>query len=207
MLLALLLLTGCGGPRWHADYEYGIKTVRVGDKKVSFVDKDTQQVFADDNIRIRFSFGPTRIGFKLENLTKNSIKVIWDESVFMDSDGTTMRVMHEGVRFMEKGKSMPPSIIGPGGNIDDTILPADLTTFTGHVWTTERIFPDGYFDEFQQSAFDEQKDSLRRFVEYSKGRDLFGVMLTLQLPSGKKEYTFQFYVSKAELTDTEANKH
>jgi hypothetical protein len=63
----------------------------------------------------------------LLNKTNSSQRLIWDEISFIGTDGKSDRVIHEGVKIVDRGVSMPPTVVFPGSTLLDLIEP------TGHL--------------------------------------------------------------------------
>jgi len=94
---------------------------------------------------IEFSF-PTdslgaikQISFVITNKTKNALKIVWDSSAFVDPDGNSHKVMHQGVRYIERDKSIPPSILVPGTKLSDMIYPTDYINLVNNEWVESSI--------------------------------------------------------------------
>src|ERR1044072_3604922 len=84
--------------------------------------------FEDVNIRIRFVIFQQLL-FKLENKSPHPLEVDWSRASFVDTNGTAHKVMHEGVRYIERDKALPPTVIPSGANISDVIVPVSLVSF------------------------------------------------------------------------------
>ena len=85
--------------------------------------------YADANISISFTMktnailGPQAIGFALTNKSKQAIEVDWNRSSMTLPDGQTSNVMHEGIKFISAGSSIPPTTIPPGGTLSNSAIP------------------------------------------------------------------------------------
>lgn len=80
-------------------------------------------VFEDDRIRIAWQPGVSQLGFALINKTDSSVRVLWDDASYVDVQGRTDRVMHQGIKFADRSASMPPTSIMHGATLDDVIAP------------------------------------------------------------------------------------
>jgi len=78
----------------------------------------------DDKIRAEFQISDTEIDFRITNKTDTSTKLIWDE-VSLVQFGKTQRVMHVGVKYVDRNSSQPASVIPPGSVLEDMVLPSD----------------------------------------------------------------------------------
>lgn len=96
---------------------------------------------------IRAEFAPalnTAVHFKLHNRSNQTIRIIWDDAVFVNVDGSTSRVMHAGVRYIDRNNSQPPTTIPAGGNVSELVLPTNNVYFvsgSGGGWRTSPIVP------------------------------------------------------------------
>ncbi len=63
----------------------------------------------------------TSFAIILKNLSNYTMKIIWDEAVFVDTEGTSDNIIHAGVKFKEKEKTQVPSTIIKGATLKDNI--------------------------------------------------------------------------------------
>jgi hypothetical protein len=146
--------------------------------------------YEDKNVVI--SYQPTTatssIPLTIENKTKSAIKIIWDESSFINADGTSEKVVHEGIRLMDRNASQPPSMIPPMSKIQDSIAP------------TSRIeFITGQYGGWSYSPICGVN------VEYNeRGEDIclgkmFGFMITTEVGDKKNNITLRFKYTNREV--------
>ncbi len=98
----------------------------------------------DANIAIVFSLASTSVGFALQNKTDGPIKIDWNQVSFIDPQGTSHSVTHEGVKYTDANSSKPPTVVPPTAKVVDSIVPADNVYYTpGQYggWSTRYIFP------------------------------------------------------------------
>lgn len=89
---------------------------------------------------LTFRMRPEQIGFTLFNKTSSPMRVIWDECAFIDQAGRSHRVIHEGIRFIERDRPMAPAIVPPGAQLVDLFYPASYITWTGREWQQQRLY-------------------------------------------------------------------
>lgn len=82
--------------------------------------------YADDIISIVISCDGTNSYFVLKNISSNTIKIEWDEAVFVDIDGNTSKVIHNGVKFSEKNDNHPATTIIRNAKTEDVITPTSV---------------------------------------------------------------------------------
>jgi len=81
--------------------------------------------YRDNKINIDWHIENTRFAFSLSNVSGQSIRIPWDEAVYVDQDGKAKRVIHDGIAFERKNEAQPLSVVPHGAGIDDFLLPAD----------------------------------------------------------------------------------
>ena len=119
--------------------------------------------------------------FHLTNKTQNTIKLVWNDAVYQDDKGNTQKVMHEGVRFIDKSKDIPESSILSLGNINEIVLPVDhIIYFNG--WTIYPLFSDKVKHKYIKNATDRINKNIKIMLPFVIGSDLY-------------EYTFIFKIT------------
>lgn len=106
--------------------------------------KDLQ--FNDKALEISFVPGREGISFILRNKTQNPIKIDWNQVAYVDISGVSHKVIHAGVRYIERDKPQPASVVPPGAKLEDTIVPTDYISYVSGQyggWTKEPLFPEG----------------------------------------------------------------
>lgn len=167
LFLVLGVFAGCSGSR----NIIGLKLVEP--------EPNMPGGFQDERIRIVFatSLG-SAIRFQLHNRTDETMRLIWDEVVLVDFDGGASRVMHSGVKYIDRNESQPPSVIPPGSKITDLILPADLVYWGGNGssqgWRQRNLVPEVYAITLSGHRFD--------------------VVLPVEVGDERTEYQFTFEV-------------
>jgi hypothetical protein len=140
----------------------------------------------------------------VRNKTDHSIKVVWDEASFIDLDGHLSRVMHIGVKFVDRNASQPPTVIPAHQHLTDDIFPTDRVYFreaygrTPAGWhNTSLLRPVNTLVTVQPGApTPAAPDSFTTAVHARIGKR-FGVLLPLEVEGVKNEYTFWFAVKDA----------
>lgn len=146
---------------------YG-KTTTVKDENVS------RYSYVDNVIDILIFGGSTQFDFVLKNVSDNSIKVIWNEAVFVNYDGTTSKVIHAGTRYSQREADQPATTIIKGAKIEDIAAPNCYIRYSDVLkeWVKDSMYP---------STPDTQPGELR-------------LMLPIQIKDVINEYVFVFNV-------------
>ena len=142
MLLAIF--TGC---TYYTPYIISLTDVDRSD--------DTSELYGGNNVEVIDTLGyefedsllkiiwiPTRsrFNFILSNKTQHSIKIIWDESVYVDSRGINQGVTHLGTKYTDHNSPQHPSIILKYGSIEDMIIPSNNIYYSSG-WGVKDLFP------------------------------------------------------------------
>lgn len=139
-------------------------------KPVGTMEKKSYQ---DGRIRIEFLAVGLNMNFVLTNKTGEAIRVLWDESAFVDEKGVSHRVMHTAQGLSERNQAQQPSVIAPGATLSDGLAPIDYAKWSrrGSTQKNEML----------------SKKSLGKKV---------GLLLPIQFKDTKEEYFFEFFVDK-----------
>ena len=118
--------------------KYG-KTTTVEDKGI------TKYSYEDNFISIIIFGSSTKFSFTLKNVSQNSLKLLWDDAVFVDYKGSTSKVMHSGIRYSQREASQPASTIIKGASLDDIACPTSNVRYSDVLkeWVTESMYPSG----------------------------------------------------------------
>ena len=64
--------------------------------------------------------GRTQLNFCLTNKSGYSIKLPWDDMAYVDEDGKTMRVIHSGIRLVDRNAAQAPTVIPKNATSDES---------------------------------------------------------------------------------------
>ncbi|HEX8213527.1 MAG TPA: hypothetical protein VF584_25380 [Longimicrobium sp.] len=133
----------------------------------------------------------TAVALKIRNKSASTLRLMWDDASFIESDGEAGRIMHSGVRFLERDRPQPPSIIPAGTTLTDQAIPVDRVSFSSGAsgsWRTAPIFRRG---------------------EAVAGKRV-GLLIPVDMDGKKLEYTFWFQVVEdgpaSEITKRRSNR-
>lgn len=119
----------------NPDIRYGkIKTV---------TDSLTRHSYEDNYITFTSLLSSEKISFTLTNNSQHVLKVIWDEASFVDTDGNSSKIMHNGIKYSERENTQTPNSIIRGANLSDVIIPINNVYYSeaSGKWEKEKIFP------------------------------------------------------------------
>lgn len=124
--------------------------------------------FEDEYIDMSISGITTKFDFILKNKTINTLKLIWDDAVFVNVDGNTSRIIHKGVNMANRESSQVSSNIIRNASLTDFIVPSVFLDSNG------RITRDGFPED---SSYEGKKITL---------------MLPIQIKEVINEYVLEF---------------
>lgn len=103
----------------------------------------TKFSYIDEYIDILIYSSDNQFNFTLKNISTTSLKIIWNEAVFVDSDGSTSKIMHLGTKYSQREEDQPATIIIKGAKIEDVAVPTKNVRYSDILkeWITESIFP------------------------------------------------------------------
>lgn len=177
------LLQSCAPPPSQMGYEYDFKFKMLNSSR-----GDSSLYFIDSNIEAVFDIQRDRISFVIYNLSKDALKVNWDDAAIV-FNGEAMKIVHARVTYEDRTRSMPMSVIPPLAKIDDFVVPSQnlyISQLTYKLSTYSLfIFDDVYFEKSKKMA------------KYITGQK--GIRFSLYLPLLKKseviDYNYEFMIS------------
>lgn len=115
--LLTLTLFGCASTvKYNRTYQ------PVDSSGYSYEDKNVKMTYQPVTIA-------TGVPLTIENKSDKPIKVVWDESSFLNESGNSERIMHDGVKFNDRNSPMVPTVIPPHGRINDAVTPTSRAHF------------------------------------------------------------------------------
>lgn len=151
----------------------------------------TKFSYEDTLIKIIWLPLRTQFSFKLTNKSNHSMKIIWDEAVYVDINGSSQKVFHSGVKYTERNNSQPPTIIVKGANLDDLIMPVDNVYYmSGQYggWVEAPLFKNIANSEVELSTL--KSTYIGKVVK---------VLLPIKIEDTTNEYLFSFKIEDFEL--------
>ena len=161
---------------------------RYGNSKIdSFEEEGKRKISFEDNM-INIIWLPTdeEFSFILKNKTNNSIKIVWDEAVFVDENGSNSKVMHSGVKYIDKNNSQPPTIVMKNSSVNDIIVP------TEHIYYSSGRYG-GWRTLSLISNTASSKEKLDELIASKVGKTVH-ILLPLQIEETINEYIFTFKI-------------
>jgi len=192
--VVMAFLTGC--TTYRAYYDIGLTEVerpaqakqRYGEQKVTQIEEEgvNKYLFEDEMVKIVWIPTSSQVSFILTNKTNHSIKIVWDEAAFVDEKGISHRVMHSGVKYIDRNNPQPPSVVVRNGTITDLVIPTDNVYYVSGKyggWREAPLFP----------ASSVTAEELRSKAQKYVGKTI-QVLLPIQIEDVVNEYIFTFEV-------------
>lgn len=142
----------------------------------------TDLSFSDTSVSFTFSVSKQEFGFLLKNNTDQPIEIDWNRVAFVDVTGESHKVIHSGVKFIERSQPLVATTIPPSAKIEDIVFPSDYVYFREGQhggWSEYPLFPDG-----------------EKAAPY-KGQT-FTVFMPMKINGVVKNYSFKFKITDVE---------
>ena len=110
--------------------------IKNGKIEIASDGSTTKYSYTDNYISVIWDVEVSEFSFILENKSSNNLKIEWDEASYIGIDNSASRVLHSGVRYVDKDMSMSPTIVPIGSYVKDIIVPANLVSYYGGDWHT-----------------------------------------------------------------------
>lgn len=201
-------------------YSFSLKVTRPEETKQKYGEtritstEENEWIYEDGLIRLSFWLGEKEIkaiNFSMENKTDHSIKILWNEAAYLDENNCSHRIIHYGVKYIERDQPLAPSIIIPRSKIEDIVYPADYVKWEKVLgktkeWTQQSLLPGGAaaiwssklgppFPANREEAVKELEKRKRNYeAKKIKGKKI-GTLLPLQAGGVINEYIFTFEIT------------
>ena len=149
--------------------------VRYGNTTTVTEQNITKFSYVDNFIDILIFANKTQFNFILKNVSDNTIKVVWNEAVFVDIDGSTSKIMHSGIKYSQREGDQPASTIIKGAKLEDIAAP------------TDRVYFSDVLSEWISKSLYENAD-------VRKEGQTIKLMLPIQVKDVVNEYIFEFEI-------------
>lgn len=187
-------MTSCAfGP--YLTYSVGLSNVEApadaktqyGETKIIKLDVEgkTNYKYEDDYIYIMWIVTSTQFNFVLKNKSNYSIKIPWDDVAYISPSGQTGRVMHSGVKFIDRNNSQPASVVPKGASLSDIVIPTDNIYYVSGQY--------GGWNEGKLFNFPIDKKNVEESKQLFIGKTV-RILLPVIIQDVKNEYVFEFKV-------------
>lgn len=74
------------------------------------------------------------LGFELLNKTNNIIEIIWDQSLYINREGNSNKIVPGGVKFISADQAIVPTVIAPNSKSQNSFIPKPMIFFQNGEW-------------------------------------------------------------------------
>lgn len=205
LMLLICLIGGFGYACAKIAAKYSIPLVRVEVSEIDSADslpitpleadddEVTRSQFEDDNIQVIWKCNGQRFYFVLLNKTEERMTVDWDKIVYIDTEGMTGNVIHNGVNYNRRNEGQLKSILPKSSKISDFLVPSENCFNNGFGWNETFLFPCVYKNKKEM---------------WEKANSYIGSQMRIEMPLliGDKEVTYTFYFELKELLQKKKKK-
>ncbi|MCP5052917.1 MAG: hypothetical protein GY940_37455 [bacterium] len=134
--------------------------------------------FEDHLIHVSWSLTQKEFQFVLKNKDEfDNLTIVWDKSTFVDQKGVVHKLIHKGVKLVDRNASLPPTVLPSETKIDDMIIPADYVNYSSTLseWIRSDIFE----------------------IKPKEGEEPETIRVIFSLLKGDKKYDYSFYFKSA----------
>lgn len=193
LLTAFMLFWGVSQAK-SVSYEYILSEVSIS-KNGSVLNPNQPNGFeyTDSLIKVTWSVGVSKLNFTLKNITKSSIKLIWNDAVYVNEYGNISKVMHKGIKYIDRENDQKDNTIPAGANLDDLAQPIDnIYWYKGTNYGSGKVGA-----EWRAAPLFTINVKSKDFEDLRKSN--IGAIIKIVLPiivgeDDKYEYTFSFTV-------------
>lgn len=138
ILACLVIAAGCSpteGRNYYANY-YTQQMDRYPNSLLTYDTGLRMWKFEDPDFSLRVSLEEGKdyaFNIKLINKSEGALVIDWNRFMYVDVNGDTHHVIHDGVSYWDPVAKQTPSVIPAGGTLDDLVQPARLTQRNGSV--------------------------------------------------------------------------
>ncbi len=193
LLAFVIMLTSCSSMFMITTYDVELKHVEVpldvkeqfGESKIMTLSENeiTKYTYEDDYVAFTWFVSSTQFNFSLRNKTTHSIKIPWDEIAYINPNGQSMRVIHSGIKLIDRNNAQAPSVVAKNSTLDDILIPSDHIYYVSGQyggWREKNLF--GRYDSQEEANTSKYKGAT------------VSIVFPIIIENITNEYTFQFEV-------------
>lgn len=146
-------------------------------KVINFDDNGISKYrYEDDYIDIVWFVDSDRFNFDLKNKTNHTLRINWDDISYVNYSGQVKRVIHSGIKYIEKNSIQPATNIPKGANVVDILVPID-----------GRIIPNVYRTPEEFNAENGAASYVGKILK---------IMMPIIIQNVQNDYTFTFKIEE-----------
>lgn len=154
LAIASMILSSCGSLFKVTTYSTSLVSVespanakeQYGETKIVTTSENdiSKYTYEDDFISIVWYISRKQLNFVLTNKSGFSIKLPWDEMAYVNERGQSMRVIHQGIKLIDRNSPQAPTVVAKNASLDDLLIPSDNIYFVSGKyggWEEKTLFP------------------------------------------------------------------
>lgn len=118
-------------PRPLSNRDYNTEYIFIGSGAISMTDEVGGWAFSYARLEMKPTSGEKGewreglhgLGIQLTNKSSVPLEIDWNRTTLVDPSGRALQIVHGGVKMVDAGKPMGPSIVPVGARLDDFIFP------------------------------------------------------------------------------------
>lgn len=195
ILLTFHIFTSCS---YVATYSIGLSKVECpanakhefGETKIIEFKHDgiSKYRYEDDYIDIVWFVSSTQFNFELRNKSVHTIKINWDDISYVDINSNTGRVMHSGVKYIDRNNSQPPTSIPKNASISDNLLPTDNVYYISGEYG-------GWKEKYLLPCSFKTKEEYNLIAPTNVGKKM-SILMPIMIENIKNDYIFEFVINE-----------
>ena len=141
-------------------------------------------LYGDELINIIWNVDTEVFAFALENKSGYPIEIFWDDVEYYDWQGYEHRVIHKGVKYVNKNSPQLSTVVPQDSTIAEYLLPV------ANIYSTSGFFNSSYAAKSLFPSFKNQDAANKSHLKGQTIRIKFPVMVD----GNKKDYLFAFKI-------------
>jgi hypothetical protein len=129
----------------------------------------------------------THFGFVLENKSENTIKIIWDEAIFIDEEEFSRKIVHSGIKYNDINNSQIPTVIAKDSKLRDAVFPSD------NIYYVNSKYYSGWKNTVLLPNTSSSQEKLIKLSQNYIGKTI-KILLPIQTQGVVNEYIFYFNI-------------
>lgn len=175
------------------NYGYSLNKAEVGGKQV-VVNKDN---YSDEDMDIQFKVLDQEVDFTIKNKTSQNIKIIWDEVVYVNTEGMAGKMFHAGVKYDKRYEEQVSTNVPKGAMMTERLIPSDNVYHVNRFSTLKPVWtPESEFWGFKFLLETKGKKSFLKTESPKNIGKTIQVQLPLEVNGEKNFYIFTFEIKE-----------
>jgi PBP1b-binding outer membrane lipoprotein LpoB len=79
--------------------------------------------YRDKLIAISFVVEEQSLQMQFENLSEKEVSIRWEQAMYTDVNGQTQRLMHSGIRFLDRNNPLPAQVVKSHASVQESVIP------------------------------------------------------------------------------------